>query len=133
MRIANHALTQDQIQTDMVTPLAGADTDSADGAIDQSSGHDADATAASVSWTVLFSESVTAVDAGDFASGDDGTVAGATITDREPADVGTGAGHLGRWPPAVGLTTKRQLAQRNDGDHRQTNQSVRRQPCTCDR
>ena len=36
--------------------------------------------AASVSWTVLFSESVTAVDAGDFALVTTGTVAGATIT-----------------------------------------------------
>ena len=59
--------------------------------------------AASVSWTVLFSESVTAVDAGDFALVTTGTVAGATITTVSgsgnqytvTANTGTGNGTLG--------------------------------------
>ncbi len=33
VRIANHALTQDQIQTDMVTPLAGAANQAATGTV----------------------------------------------------------------------------------------------------
>ena len=59
--------------------------------------------AASVSWTVLFSESVTAVDVGDFALVTTGTVAGATITTVSgsgnqytvTANTGTGNGTLG--------------------------------------
>ncbi len=59
--------------------------------------------AASVSWTVLFSESVTAVDAGDFTLVTTGTVAGATITTVSgsgnqytvTANTGTGNGTLG--------------------------------------
>ena len=59
--------------------------------------------AASLSWTVLFSESVTAVDAGDFTLVTTGTVAGATITTVSgsgnqytvTANTGTGNGTLG--------------------------------------
>ena len=59
--------------------------------------------AASVSWTVLFSESVTGVDASDFALVTTGTVAGATITTVSgsgnqytvTANTGTGNGTLG--------------------------------------
>ena len=59
--------------------------------------------AASVSWTVLFSKSVTAVDAGDFTLVTTGTVAGAAITTVSgsgnqytvTANTGTGNGTLG--------------------------------------
>ena len=59
--------------------------------------------AASVSWTVLFSESVTGVDASDFALATTGAVTGATITSVSgsgsqytvTANTGTGNGTLG--------------------------------------
>ena len=59
--------------------------------------------AASVSWTVLFSESVTGVDASDFALATTGAVTGATITSVSgsgnqytvTANTGTGSGTLG--------------------------------------
>ena len=59
--------------------------------------------AASVSWTVLFSESVTGVDASDFALATTGAVTGATITTVSgsgsqytvTANTGTGNGTLG--------------------------------------
>ena len=59
--------------------------------------------AASVSWTVLFSESVTGVDASDFALVTTGAVTGATITTVSgsgsqytvTANTGTGSGTLG--------------------------------------
>ena len=59
--------------------------------------------AASVSWTVLFSESVTGVDASDFALATTGAVTGATITGVSgsgsqytvTANTGTGSGTLG--------------------------------------
>ena len=102
MRIANRALTQAQIQTDMVTPLAGA-APTAPTVQSINRVGTTPTNAANVSWTVLFSESVTAVDVGDFALVTTGTVAGATITTVSgsgnqytvTANTGTGNGTLG--------------------------------------
>ena len=98
VRIADHALTQSQIQTDMATPLvAGTDfTAPSVQAINRVGSTPTNA--GSVQWAVTFSESVTGVDAGDFALVTTGTIASAAITNVSGSGnsytvtVGTGTG-----------------------------------------
>ena len=101
MRIANHALTQDQIQTDMLTPL-GSDTLAPTVlSINRVNANPTNAT--NVQWAVTFSENVTGVDLNDFALATSG-VTSAALTSVTPvngttytvtASTGAGSGTLG--------------------------------------